>query len=156
MSTLALGDPLPDLAVAADGGRTLRLREYLGKNLILYFYPKDDTPGCTQESQDFRDHHGEFEALDTVVVGISRDNVRSHDRFKAKHCFPFDLVSDEDETLCRTFDVIKMKNMYGKQVRGIQRSTFLFDRSGVLVHEWRGVKVPGHVDAVLEKVRELG
>ena len=123
--------------------------------MVLYFYPKDNTPGCTTEGQNFRDLYAEFTALDTVILGVSRDSVKTHENFCAKQSFPFDLLSDKDESLCTLFDVIKEKNMYGRKVMGIVRSTFLIDKEGVLRQEWRGVKVPGHVDAVLEAVKAL-
>lgn len=126
-----------------------------GKNVVLYFYPKDDTPGCTLEGQDFRDHIRKFRARNTVVLGVSRDSIDSHGKFRKKYKLPFDLLSDEDESLCRQFDVIKQKNMYGKRVRGIERSTFLIDEKGVLRREWRKVKVEGHVEEVLKAITEL-
>ena len=122
---------------------------------MLYFYPKDNTPGCTTEGEQFRDAYAEFKALDCEVMGISRDSIKSHENFKAKMKFPFELLSDEDETVCTLFGVIKMKNMYGKQVRGIERSTFVIDREQTIRHEWRGVKVPGHVAEVLAFVKTL-
>ncbi|MGO1766661.1 peroxiredoxin [Advenella sp. S44] len=126
-----------------------------GKNVVLYFYPKDNTPGCTTETQGFRDALSDFEKENTVVLGASRDSLKSHENFATKLNVTFALLSDPDETLCTQYDVIKMKNMYGKQVRGIERSTFLIDASGKLVQEWRKVKVPGHVEAVLDAVRTL-
>lgn len=132
------------------GGRDFNLSDYLGKSVIIYFYPKDDTPGCTTEGQDFRDNWDVFDQRNCVVVGISRDSVKSHENFKSKMQFPFELLSDSNETVCGLFDVMKLKNMYGKQVLGIERSTFLIDTQGILRKEWRGVKVPGHVQEVLE------
>lgn len=123
--------------------------------MVIYFYPKDDTPGCTIEGENFRDNYSAFENLNCAIIGISRDSIKSHENFKAKMEFSFDLLSDEDEIVCQQFDVIRMKNMYGKQVRGIERSTFLIDADGNLRREWRGVKVPGHVDEVLEFVKTL-
>ncbi|HFQ91782.1 MAG TPA: peroxiredoxin [Chromatiales bacterium] len=146
---------VPDFEVPATGGKTIRLSDLKGQNVVLYFYPKDSTPGCTREGQDFRDNHLKFRRRKTVVLGVSRDSLKSHERFKEKQGFPFDLLSDEDEALCRLFDVIKMKNMYGKKVRGIERSTFLIDKDGVLRREWRGVKVAGHVEEVLEACKAL-
>ncbi|HFD91870.1 MAG TPA: peroxiredoxin [Gammaproteobacteria bacterium] len=146
---------VPDFEAPATGGKTIRLSDLKGQNVVLYFYPKDSTPGCTREGQDFRDNHLKFRRRKTVVLGVSRDSLRSHERFKEKQGFPFDLLSDEDEALCRLFDVIKMKNMYGKKVRGIERSTFLIDKEGVLRREWRGVKVDGHVEEVLEACKTL-
>jgi peroxiredoxin Q/BCP len=149
-----IGLPVPDFEAAATGG-PFRLSDHKGSKLVLYFYPKDNTPGCTVEGQNFRDRHADFRAAGARVFGISRDSVKSHDGFKAKMAFPFELISDADERVCVMFDVIKMKNMYGKQVRGIERSTFLIDADGRVAREWRGVKVPGHVDEVLEAVRAL-
>ena len=148
-----IGREVPDFAIAATGAKTFRLSEQRGKHVVLYFYPKDSTPGCTAEGQQFRDLHDQFVAAGAIVVGVSRDSLKSHENFKAKMNFPFDLLSDGDEALCTLFGVIKMKNMYGKQVRGIERSTFLFDSSGKLVKEWRGLKVPGHVTEVLEAAK---
>jgi peroxiredoxin Q/BCP len=150
-----LGKKIQDFAAAATGGATFRLSDHKGKPVVLYFYPKDNTPGCTTEGADFRDRHKQFAKLGTVVAGISRDSLKSHEGFKAKLGFPFELISDPDEKLCTQFAVIKMKNMYGKQVRGIERSTFLIGPDGKLVREWRGVKVPGHADEVLQAVKGL-
>jgi len=155
MTELLEGRPVPDFAAAATGDQTIRLSELQGKNVVLYFYPKDNTPGCTLEGQDFRDHSSEFEALNCIVLGASRDSVRVHENFKTKQSFPFDLLSDPDEKLCELFGVMKMKTLYGKKVRGIERSTFLIDKKGKLVHAWRKVKVKGHVEAVLAKLAEL-
>jgi peroxiredoxin Q/BCP len=127
----------------------------LGKNIVMYFYPKDATPGCTVEAMDFRDHIDAFTQANTVIVGISRDSLKSHENFKRKIELPFELLSDEDEIACQLFGVIKMKNMYGKQVRGIERSTFLIDAQGILRHEWRGLKVPGHVQDVLQAAQKI-
>ena len=140
-------------APSTDG--TFRLSEHAGHPVVLYFYPKDNTPGCTTEGAAFRDLHPKFKKLGAVVAGISRDSMKSHENFKAKMAFPFPLISDPDETLCKQFDVIKMKNMYGKQVRGIERSTFVIDGRGNLAREWRKVKVPGHAEEVLEFVKTL-
>lgn len=150
MSAAVLGQPVPDFALPATGGKTLALADFKGKKLLLYFYPKDNTPGCTQEGQAFAEHIESFQRLNTVILGVSRDSLSLHEGFKSKQNFPFDLLSDQDETLCQVFDVIKMKNMYGKQVRGIERSTFLIDENGVLIQEWRKVKVKEHVQAVLQ------
>ena len=150
-----LGKKVPDFAVPATGDSTFRLSDCKGHPVVLYFYPKDNTPGCTVEGADFRDLHDDFAALGTIVAGVSRDTLKSHDGFKAKMGFPFPLLSDTDEKLCTLFGVIKMKNMYGKQVRGIERSTFVVDAKGALVKEWRGVKVPGHAAEVLAFVRAL-
>jgi peroxiredoxin Q/BCP len=149
------GKKVPDFAAPATGGTTFRLSEHKGHPVVLYFYPKDNTPGCTTEGENFRDLHAEFVRLGAVVAGVSRDSVKSHEGFKAKMAFPFELVSDADEKLCTQFGVIKMKNMYGKQVRGIERSTFVIDGKGVLAREWRGVKVPGHAQEVLDFVKTL-
>lgn len=154
--SIAIDQPVPeDLRVPATGDQTLGPADFRGKIVVLYFYPKDSTPGCTNESRDFAANKAAFDAAGAVILGISRDSVKSHENFRTKQELPFDLLSDADEQLCEAFDVIKMKNMYGKQVRGIERSTFLIDADGVLRHEWRKVKVPGHVDEVLEAVREM-
>ena len=143
-----------DFSVPSTGG-TFTLSAHRGHPVVLYFYPKDNTPGCTMEGAQFRDLYKEFGKLGAVVVGVSRDSLKSHQNFKAKMNFPFDLLADVEEKLCTQFAVIKMKNMYGKQVRGIERSTFVIDGKGVLVREWRGVKVPGHAAEVLEVVKSL-
>lgn len=155
MEKASLNKPLPDFSAAATGGKTLRLSDFRGKNLIFYFYPKDHTPGCTLEGQAFRDRFAEFQELNVAIFGISRDSLKTHENFKEKQAFPFDLITDADETLCQLFDVIKMKTMYGKQVRGIERSTFLIDQHGVLVKEWRKVKVKGHADEILKALAVL-
>jgi peroxiredoxin Q/BCP len=155
MTSVSLGRKIAPFALPATGGQTLGLQDYAGKNLVIYFYPKDSTPGCTTEGQEFRDLHGEFARHNTAILGVSRDSVRSHDNFKTKQGFTFELLSDADETLCRQFDVIKEKNMYGKKVMGIERSTFLIDGKGVLRAEWRKVKAAGHAAAVLEAVKAL-
>jgi len=152
--TVSLGKKVPDFTAAATGG-DVTLSSLKGRKVVLYFYPKDNTPGCTSEGSDFRDLHEQFLAADTVVFGISRDSMKSHDSFRAKLGFPFALISDPDETLCELFGVMKMKNMYGRQVRGIERSTFLIDAQGRLAREWRAVKVPGHVAEVLEAARSI-
>jgi peroxiredoxin Q/BCP len=151
MANTAVGD----FAVPATGGREFRLSALDAKLLVLYFYPKDNTPGCTTEGAQFRDLYPRFRKAGCAVYGVSRDSLKSHENFKAKMGFPFDLLSDEDETVCKRFGVIKMKNLYGKQVRGIQRSTFVLDRGRVIRREWRGVKVPGHVQEVLDFVEAL-
>lgn len=155
MTTISLGTAVPDFEAASTGGKTIKLSDFHGKNVVLYFYPKDNTPGCTQEGIAFRDHIDEFNALNAVIIGVSRDSVKVHEGFKCKQEFPFDLLSDQDENLCNLFGVIKMKNMYGKQVRGIERSTFLIDAQGVLKHQWRGVKVKNHIPEVLEALKSL-
>jgi peroxiredoxin Q/BCP len=146
---------VPDFTAPATGGAPFRLSDHKGKAVVVYFYPKDNTPGCTVEGAAFRDLHKKFVKAGAVVVGVSRDSLKSHENFKAKMGFPFELLSDEDETLCRRFEVIKMKNMYGKKVRGIERSTFVIGPDGKLAREWRGVKVPGHVEEVLAAVEAL-
>jgi peroxiredoxin Q/BCP len=146
---------VPDFSADMTGSKPFQLSAYQGKNLVLYFYPKDNTPGCTTESMQFRDLHAEFAAANTEIFGISRDSLRSHEGFKAKLELPFELISDGDERVCTMFDVMVMKSMYGKKVRGVERSTFLIDASGKIMKEWRGVKVPGHVDEVLEFVKTL-
>jgi peroxiredoxin Q/BCP len=147
--------PAPDFELPATGGKTFKLDALRGQAVVLYFYPKDNTPGCTTEGQQFRDLHPQFAEAGCAVYGISRDTLKSHENFKAKMSFPFELLSDTDEVACKLFDVIRMKNMYGKQVRGIQRSTFVIDGNGMIRREWRGVKVPGHVQEVLEFVKAL-
>ncbi|UCV06706.1 peroxiredoxin [Dechloromonas denitrificans] len=150
-----LDSKIPDFSLPATSGQTFNLAAQAGKVVVIYFYPKDSTPGCTTEGQQFRDLHDQFAALDALILGVSRDSVKSHENFKAKQSFPFELGSDADEAVCTLFDVMKMKNMYGKQVRGVERSTFVIDRSGVLRRAWRGVKVPGHAQEVLDFVKTL-
>ncbi len=150
-----LDSKIPDFSMPATSGQTFSLNDQAGKLVVIYFYPKDSTPGCTTEAQQFRDLHEQFVAVDAVLLGISRDSVKSHENFKAKQNLPFELGSDADEAVCTLFGVMKMKNMYGKQVRGIERSTFVIDKSGVLRREWRGVKVPGHAQEVLDFVKTL-
>jgi len=145
----------PDLSLPATGGAAISLAAQQGKKIVVYFYRKDNTPGCTTEGIDFARLHPDFVAAGAVVFGVSRDSVKSHDGFKCKFEFPFGLLADEDEKLCEAFGVMKMKNMYGKQVRGIERSTFVFDAAGKLAREWRGVKVDGHAQEVLEFIRSL-
>lgn len=154
-SKIQVGKPVPDFQLTATGGQVISLNSLRGKTVVLYFYPKDDTPGCTLESCGFRDQHNRFRKQGATIIGVSRDSVSSHEKFKAKYDFPFDLLSDGDEQLCRLFSVIKEKNMYGKKVFGIERSTFLIDKQGVLRREWRKVKVDGHVDEVLDAVKTL-
>jgi len=148
-----LDQPVPDFELPATGGKTFKLSQFKRRRLILYFYPKDNTPGCTTESMQFRDAYADFQAHHCEIVGISRDSLKSHEGFKAKLALPFDLLSDSEEIACQLFGVIKMKNLYGKQVRGIERSTFVLDKKGVLVKEWRGVKVPNHVQEVLDYIK---
>ena len=150
-----LGKKVTAFKLDATGEQTIKLSDLKDKNIINYFYPKDSTPGCTTEGQDFRDNNAKFKRLNTVILGVSRDSIKSHENFKSKQNFNFDLLSDPDEVLCKLFDVIKMKNMYGKQVMGIERSTFLIDEKGVLRKEWRKVKVAGHVKEVLAAVKDL-
>jgi len=149
-----IGKKVLDFSIPSTAG-TFKLSAQKGHPVVLYFFPKDNTPGCTTEGANFRDLHRSFAKLGAVVAGVSRDSLKSHESFKAKMEFPFELLSDADEALCKQFDVIKMKNMYGKQVRGIERSTFLIGADGKLVQEWRGVKVPGHAQAVLDAVKAL-
>lgn len=154
--TVELNKAVPNFTAAVTGKETtLTLSDYLGKNVVLYFYPKDSTPGCTQESQDFRDNYEKFVTLNTVIFGISRDSIRSHDGFKCKQNLPFELISDNDEAICQLFDVLKPKMMYGKEVIGIERSTFLINEQGVLVQEWRKVKVDGHALEVLDTLSAI-
>lgn len=156
MSAPEVGKTIPDCTLPATGDQEISLSDFKGeKNIVLYFYPKDSTPGCTTEGQNFRDAIEEFTARDTVILGVSRDGIKAHENFKAKQAFPFELLSDKEEALCTLFDVIKEKNMYGRKVMGIERSTFLIDKQGTLVKEWRKVKVKGHVDEVLEAVQAL-
>ena len=154
-SVSLVGRQVPDFSAALTSGKTFQLSAYAGRHLVLYFYPKDDTPGCTTEGGDFRNHYAAFQAAGSDIVGISRDSLKSHENFKAKMQFPFELLSDPEETVCTLFDVMKLKNMYGKQVRGIERSTFLIDPQGVIAAEWRKLSVAGHAAAVLETVRSL-
>ncbi len=155
MPKVELGTKVPDFSLPATGGETFTLKGAAGKALVIYFYPKDMTSGCTRESQDFRDLHAAFLRAGARVVGISRDSLASHEKFKSKERLPFALLSDEDERACKLFDVIREKSLYGRKYLGIERSTFLIDKRGVLRHEWRTVKVPGHVEAVLEAAQSL-
>jgi len=155
MPTPKIGKKVPDIALHLTGDQQAHLSDYRGKPLVLYFYPKASTPGCTQEGLDFAAAINKFRRQSCKILGASRDSLKAQENFKAKQGFPFDLVADKEEALCNAMDVIKMKNMYGKQVRGIERSTFLVDADGILRQEWRGVKVKGHVDEVLEAVKTL-
>jgi len=155
MESTLVGLKVPDFEIASTGNRTFKLSEELGSPLVLYFYPKDNTPGCTTEGQEFRDLHGEFTRRGCAVYGVSRDSIKSHEGFKSKMSFPFELLSDPDEKACNLFGVMKMKNMYGKKVRGVERSTFVIDPQGVVRREWRGLRVPGHAREVLEFVKSL-
>lgn len=152
---VSLDQPVADFTAAATSGQQVSLSALKGKQVVIYFYPKDSTPGCTTEGQGFRDQYPAFQAANTLVFGVSRDGLKSHENFKCKQEFPFELISDKDEALCQLFDVIKLKKLYGKEYLGIDRSTFLIDAQGVLRQEWRGVKVPGHVDAVLAAAQAL-
>ncbi len=151
----SIGKAIPKFELPATGEQTINLATLKGNLIVLYFYPRDNTPGCTREGQDFRDQHLKFKHAGAIVFGVSRDSVKSHEKFKEKQEFPFDLIADEDETLCTLFDVMKLKNMYGKKVRGIERSTFLINKKAVLIQEWRKVKVDGHVDDVLTAIKAL-
>lgn len=150
-----LNSAIPAFKAEATSDQTITNDSLKGKNVVVYFYPKDNTPGCTTEGQNFRDMFGEFEKTSTIILGVSRDSMRTHENFKAKHEFPFDLISDPDETFCKLFDVIKLKKLYGKEYMGIERSTFLIDAEGVLQKEWRKVKVKGHVEEVLAAAQNL-
>lgn len=150
-----IGDTIPDIELTTTGDNKLKLTDFRGENLVLFFYPKASTPGCTTEGQGFRDAIDAFAATATRILGASRDGLKAQENFKAKHAFPFDLVSDPDETLCKLFDVIKLKKMFGKESMSLERSTFLIDKAGVLQREWRKVKVKGHVQEVLAAAREL-
>jgi len=150
-----VGKKVARFSLPATGDKQLSLSDFTGTNLVIYFYPKDSTPGCTLEGQNFRDRYAEFKEAGTEILGVSRDSLKAHENFKAKQNFPFDLLSDADEALCKQFDVIHEKNMYGRKVMGIVRSTFLIDGAGILQREWRKVRVKGHVDEVLEAARSL-
>ena len=153
--TVEVGKKVSAFKIPATGDQTISLSSLKGKNVILYFYPKDNTPGCTTEGQNFRDSIAKFKRQNCIILGVSRDTLRTHENFKTKQQFPFDLLSDTEEELCNLFDVIKLKNMYGKKHLGIERSTFLLNDKGVLKQEWRKVKVKDHVDEVLTAVKAL-
>jgi thioredoxin-dependent peroxiredoxin len=155
MSAPVLDKVVADFSCPATGDKIIRLKSLRGKKVVLYFYPKDSTPGCTTEAQDFRDLHGKFQRADSVILGVSRDSIASHEKFQEKMKLPFDLLSDPDETLCRQFDVIREKSLYGRKFLGVERSTFLIDEKGKLRQEWRKVKVKGHAAEVLDAVRNL-
>ncbi|WP_372596793.1 peroxiredoxin [Amphritea sp.] len=155
MSQPTIDQPVTDFTAAATSNTTVTLSELKGSNVVIYFYPKDSTPGCTTEGQDFRDMYSQFQAANTLIFGVSRDGMRAHENFKAKQSFPFELISDPDEELCKLFDVIKLKKLYGKEHMGIERSTFLIDADGVLRKEWRKVKVKEHVAEVLAAAQAL-
>lgn len=152
---VAIDQPVADFEALATSGQSVSLAGLKGKQVVIYFYPKDSTPGCTTQGQGFRDQLDAFKAANTEVFGVSRDSLKSHENFKAKQAFTFELISDKEEALCQLFDVIKLKKLYGKEYMGVDRSTFLIDKNGVLRQEWRGVKVPGHVDAVLVAAQAL-
>ncbi len=152
--SVKIGKKVPAFKKTATNDENVQLSQLKGKKVVLYFYPKDNTPGCTQQSQDFRDQYKKFQKMGAEIYGVSRDSLKSHEKFKDKFEFPFELISDEDEELCHIFEVIKEKNMYGKKVMGIERSTFVIDENGKLIKEWRKVKVPGHVDEVLNFLKE--
>ncbi len=152
---VVLNQKVPVFEKPATGKTTVRLSEFKGRRVVLFFYPKDETPGCTQEGEDFRDHYKEFKTRNTEIFGISKDSLDSHEKFKSKFQFPFELISDPDGQLCQMFDVIREKNMYGKKYMGIERSTFVIDEKGSLIGEWRKVKVPDHVKEILEFIKGL-
>ena len=152
---MTVGDSIPKLIVATTQNEELDLQSLKGQALVLYFYPKDNTPGCTTEGQNFRDAYNDFKKSKCEILGVSRESIKSHQNFINKHEFPFDLISDPDEVLCKAMDVIKQKSMYGKTYLGIERSTFIFDKDGILQHEMRKVRVKGHIEQVLELVQEL-
>ncbi len=153
MTKKLLGKNSPKFQAEATSGKTISSKDYLGKNLVIYFYPKDSTPGCTTEGQEFRDLYNEFQSYNTEILGVSRDSIKSHENFKLKQNFPFELLSDPDEKVCKSFDVMKLKSMYGREYIGIDRSTFVINAKGKVVHEWRAVKVKGHVAEVLEVIK---
>ena len=152
MSKVEINKSVTNFSLPGTGGTEFSLSNFLGKTVVLYFYPRDSTPGCTNEGIDFTNLYGDFQKKNVEIFGISRDSINSHEKFKKKYSFPFELLSDSEEVACSLFDVIKMKNMYGKQVQGIERSTFLIDPEGILIKEWRGLKVPGHADEVLSSI----
>ena len=155
MTKVSLGKTIPEFKGRITNDLIIKVSDYKGQNIVIYFYPKDNTPGCTKEGEDFRDYFTDFKKNNTIIIGVSRDSVASHDKFTCKYNFPFKLISDEDEKVCQLFDVIKEKNMYGRKYMGIERSTFLIDEKGILVNEWRKVKVKGHVEQVLEALNKL-
>ena len=155
MPAVEIGKKVKNFSLPATSNKTISLSSLKGKNLVLYFYPKDSTPGCTTEGQNFRDLYSEFQQANTEILGVSRDSLKRHENFKAKQEFPFELLSDEDENLCQQFDVIKLKKLYGREYLGIDRSTFLIDANGKLIREWRKVKVKGHAEEVLAAAQAL-
>ena len=152
--SISIGDNIPNLTVATTKNNELSLSELQGKKLVLYFYPKDNTPGCTQEGKDFTEHYQEFQKLNTEILGVSKDSLKKHSNFIEKYDFPFDLIADTEEELCQAMDVIKEKSMYGKKYMGIERSTFIFNEKGVLIHEFRKIRVKGHIEEVLAALKE--
>lgn len=154
-NSVALGKKIPAFSLSATGGKTFRSKDAIGSKLVIYFYPRDNTAGCTSEAEAFRDLHAKFRKANVQIVGISPDTVESHEKFKAKYKFPFDLLADPEREICSRFDVIREKSMYGRKFMGVERSTFLFDADGVLRQEWRKVKVPGHAQQVLEAAQDL-
>lgn len=155
MAKVTVGKAVPDFKLPATGDQSISLGEFRGKNVVLYFYPRDNTSGCTMEGENFRDQHAKFKRLNTEILGVSRDSLKSHAKFREKYAFKFDLLSDETEKVCKLFDVIKEKSLYGRKFMGIERSTFLIDSDGVLRNEWRKVSIKGHADEVLDAVRAL-
>lgn len=155
MEKIAVGKIVPDFSLPSTGDKTVSLSDFKGKNLVLYFYPRDNTSGCTMEAESFRDSYARFKRLHTEIIGVSRDSLKSHEKFRGQYGFKFDLLSDEHEKLCKLFDVIKEKSLYGRKFMGIERSTFLIDATGILRNEWRKVSVKGHADEVLAAVKAL-
>ena len=155
MTKTLVGKKYPSFEAECTSNMRLSNKDFIGKNLILYFYPKDSTPGCTSEGQDFRDRYKLFKNLNTEIIGISRESIKSHENFKLKQSFPFELLSDPEEKVCKAFDVMKLKSMYGREYIGIDRSTFLINKNGKVIKEWRSVKINGHVQEVLDAVKEL-
>jgi peroxiredoxin Q/BCP len=153
--SISIGDKIPSLIVSTTKNESLNLEDFIGKNLIMYFYPKDNTPGCTQEGKDFTDAYEEFTTLETEIIGVSKDSIKKHSNFIEKYSFAFDLIADTEEELCNAMDVIKEKNMYGKKYMGIERSTFIFNKKGELVNEFRKVRVKGHIEIVLDTIKSL-
>lgn len=153
--SISVGQSVPEFTAQATSGQQVQLSALHGNQVVLYFYPKDSTPGCTTEGQDFRDLYRDFQAANTLIFGVSRDSLKSHENFRGKQSLPFELISDKDETLCQLFDVIKLKKLYGKEYLGIERSTFLIDSLGMLQQEWRGLKVAGHAAEVLQAAQAL-
>ena len=155
MTKKILGKKCPKFTAESTGSKNISSEDFLGKNLVIYFYPKDSTPGCTTEGQEFRDAYKQFKSSNTEILGVSRDSIKSHEYFKAKQEFPFDLLSDPDEKVCKAFDVMKLKSMYGREYIGVDRSTFIINTEGKVINEWRAVKVKGHVEEVLEVIKSI-